>query len=202
MMQIILASTSPRRKEIMEMLGVPFTAVSPSFVESPCPDLASADEAKLFACEKAQSIAKQFPDALIIGSDTLIECDGRKIGKPVDARDAEKMLAFLCGRTHRIYTAVAIYNTADHSCTETLVTIDVTMRPATHPEIAAYVATGEPLDKAGAYAIQGGGKQFITDIQGDYWAAVGLPVSFVAHVLRKHGFLVRDIPQSELLASS
>jgi MAF protein len=200
-MKIILASTSPRRKEILEMMGVPFTAVSPTFMESPRPDLAPADEAKLFACEKAQSIAKQFPDALIIGSDTLIECDGRKIGKPIDASDAEKMLAFLCGRTHRIYTAVAILNTHNNSCTETLITIDVTMRPATHSEIAAYVVTGAPLDKAGSYAIQGEGKKFITEIKGDYWAAVGLPVEWVAQVLRKHGFLVRVIPQSELLAS-
>lgn len=201
-MKIILASTSPRRKEIMAMLGVPFQAVPPSFVESPCPDLAPADEAKLFACEKAQSIAKQFEDALIIGSDTLIECEGRKIGKPIDAADAEKMLGFLCGRTHRIYTAVAIFNTADNSCTETLITVDVTMRTATSQEIATYVATGEPLDKAGSYAIQGGGKQFITEIKGDYWAAVGLPVEWVSHALRNHGFLVKGVHQTDLLASS
>lgn len=185
MTRIILASTSPRRKEIMEMLGVPFIAVSPSFVETPCPDLAPADEARLFACEKAHSIARQFEDALIIGSDTLIACEGRKIGKPLDAEDAEKMLAFLCGRTHRIYTAVAILNTADQSCTETLITVDVTMRNATRAEIAAYIATGEPLDKAGSYAIQGGGKKFITEIQGDYWAAVGLPKEWVAKHLRQ-----------------
>ncbi len=200
-MQIILASTSPRRKEIMEMLDVPFTAVSPSFVETPIPDISPADEAKLFACEKAQSIAKQFDNALIIGSDTLIECEGRKIGKPIDVEDAEKMLAFLCGRTHRIYTAVAIFDTSANSCIETLITVDVTMRTATRGDIAAYVATGEPLDKAGSYAIQGGGKQFITEIKGDYWAAVGLPVVFVTHELRKHGFLVQDIKQPEFVAS-
>lgn len=188
MTQIILASTSPRRKEILEMIGVPFTAVSPSFSEAPCPDLSPGDEAKLFACEKAQSVAKQFPDALIIGSDTLIECEGKKIGKPIDADDAEKMLAFLCGRTHRIYTAVAIFDTADNSCTEMLITVDVDMRPATHDEIAAYVATGEPLDKAGSYAIQGGGRQFITEIRGDYWAAVGLPKEWIVKQLKLSSF--------------
>lgn len=193
-MQIILASTSPRRKHILEMMGVPFTAVSPSFVESPCPDLLPGDEAKLFASEKAQSVSKQFPDALIIGSDTLIECEGRKIGKPIDADDAETMLAFLCGRTHRIYTAVAIFDTSSNSCTETLITVDVDMRPASREEIAAYVATGEPLDKAGSYAIQGGGKQFITEIRGDYWAAVGLPMEWVAQHLRHAGYTVAQLP--------
>lgn len=190
-MKLILASTSPRRNEILEMMGVPFTAVSPSFVETPRDDLSPEAEARLFAYEKAKSVAAQFPDALILGCDTLIECEGRKVGKPIDADDAEEMLAFLCGRTHRIYTAVSLLCTTDGTHTEHLETIDVTMRSATHDEIAAYVATGEPLDKAGAYAIQGGGKNFITAIRGDYWAAVGLPKEWVAHEIQKRGFFVK-----------
>lgn len=183
-MKIVLASTSPRRKEIMDELGLPYTAVAPAFVESPREDLSPEAEAQLFAYEKAKSVAADFPEALIIGSDTLIECEGCKIGKPVDAADAKKMLAFLCGRTHRIYTAVCVLNTTDGSHTEHLETIDVTMRAAPVEEIAAYVATGEPLDKAGAYAIQGEGKKFITKIDGDYWAAVGLPKQRVVEQLR------------------
>lgn len=184
MLKIILASTSPRRREILEMMGVPFVAVSPNFVESPRDDLSPEAEAKLFAYEKARSVAARFPKALILGCDTLIECEGRKVGKPIDAQDAEKMLNFLCGRTHRIYTAVSLLNTTDGTHTEHLETINVTMRVAMRDEIAAYVATGEPLDKAGAYAIQGGGKQFIAEIRGDYWAAVGLSVEWVKDQLR------------------
>lgn len=182
-MQIILASTSPRRREIMEMIGFPFIAVSPSYVESPRDDLSPEAEARLFAYEKAKSVSAQFPDALILGCDTLIECEGRKIGKPIDAHDAETMLGFLCGRTHRIYTAVSLLNTTDGTHIEHLETVDVTMRAAMRDEIAAYVATGEPLDKAGAYAIQGGGRQFITEIRGDYWAAVGLPMEWIERQL-------------------
>lgn len=169
----------------MEELGLPYTAVAPAFVEAPREDLSPEAEAKLFAYEKAKSVATQFPEALIVGSDTLIECEGRKIGKPMDAADAEKMLGFLCGRTHRIYTAVSVLNTTDGTHAERLETIDVTMRAASVEEIAAYVATGEPLDKAGAYAIQGGGKKLITEIKGDYWAAVGLPLEWVKNQLAK-----------------
>lgn len=167
----------------MDELGLPYTAVAPSFVESPREDLSPEAEAKLFAYEKAKSVAADFPEALIIGSDTLIECEGRKIGKPVDAADAKKMLGFLCGRTHRIYTAVSVLNTMDGMHTEHLETIDVTMRAASVEEIAAYVATGEPLDKAGAYAIQGGGNKFISKVDGDYWSAVGLPGLWISKQL-------------------
>ncbi len=182
-MKIILASTSPRRKEIMDELGVSYTVVAPVFVETLRKDLSPGAEAELFAYEKAKSVAAAFSNAIIIGSDTLIECEGRKIGKPRDIADAEKMLGFLCGRTHRIYTAVSLLNTTDGSHTEHLETVDVTMRPATRNEIAAYVVTGEPLDKAGAYAIQGEGRRFIQEIRGDYWAAVGLPKEWLSRQL-------------------
>ena len=182
-MKIVLASTSPRRRQIMDEMGVVYVAVAPTFVESPRADLSPESEAKLFAYEKAKSVAAEFPKALIIGSDTLIECDGRKIGKPRDATDACDMLGFLCGRTHRIYTAVSVLNTADGTHIEHLETIDVTMRPALFEEISVYVATGEPLDKAGSYAIQGEGKKFISKIDGDYWSAVGLPALWISEQL-------------------
>lgn len=192
-MKLVLASTSPRRREILELLGLPFTVAAPRFVETSTETHSPENEARLFAYEKAKSLADQFPNALIIGSDTLIECEGRKIGKPVDNATAREMLAFLCGRSHRIYTAVSLLHTADGTHTEHLETVDVTMRPATHEEIAAYVATGEPLDKAGAYAIQGGGRNLISDIRGDYWAAVGFPAKWMSTALKKYGFTVKDI---------
>ncbi|PIR20402.1 MAG: septum formation protein Maf [Deltaproteobacteria bacterium CG11_big_fil_rev_8_21_14_0_20_47_16] len=183
-MKLVLASTSPRRRQILDEMGVIYTAVNPRFEESSRNDLSSEEEARLFAFEKANSVAAEFPNALIIGSDTLISCEGRKIGKPKDAEDARAMLAFLCNRTHHIYTAASILNTATGVHSEHLETIEVTMRAASADEIAAYVATGEPLDKAGAYAIQGGGKDFITEVKGDYWAAVGLPVQWLSDQLQ------------------
>jgi septum formation protein len=186
-MKLVLASASPRRRQMMDELGIPYVAVAPRFEELPRQDLSPEAEARLFAYEKAKSVVSQFPGALIIGSDTLIACEGRKIGKPVDAADACAMLAFLCGRTHRIYTAVSVLNTVDGRHTEHLETIDVTMRSASPKEIADYVATGEPLDKAGAYAIQGAGKSLIAEIRGDYWAAVGLPQGWVKAELMKYG---------------
>lgn len=187
---IVLASTSPRRREILTLLGLPFEAVSPRFEEILSDRRSIAEEVAAFAEGKARSIIEAFPESILIGSDTMIECDGKKIGKPRDAEDAARTLRLLSGRTHRIWTAVCLIDPLQPPSQTALETIDVAMRPMSDGEIASYVATGEPLDKAGAYSLQGEGKRWIDRLEGDYLAAVGLPIRPVVAFLRSRGIAV------------
>ena len=186
-MRLILASTSPRRREILGLLGVPFEVVAPAFTEIVSATRAIEDEVLAFADGKAQSVAHAHPGTIIIGSDTMIGLDGSKIGKPVSEGDARRMLTFLSGRTHTIYTSVAIIDEAGVPALRTVETVEVQMRNFTAEEISAYLATGESLDKAGAYSIQGEGRRLIRSVQGDYLAAVGLPLRPIADYLTRRG---------------
>ncbi|HEX5033235.1 MAG TPA: Maf family protein, partial [bacterium] len=175
MRRLVLASTSPRRRELLTALGLAFEVAAPRFEEKSDPGLSPEAEALEFAKAKARSLAPDFADALLIGSDTLIEFQGRKLGKPKDAADAHAMLRDLAGQPHLIHTAVAVVDAGSGVEEALLSRVKILMRPAADAEIAAYVATGEPLDKAGAYAIQGRGRELIAEVEGDYEAAVGLP---------------------------
>lgn len=189
--RLILASSSPRRREILALLQVAFEVVAPEFDEVLSEHRAIAEEVMQFARGKAESVARAHPGAAIIGSDTMIELDGRKLGKPADSADARRMLADLSGRTHTIYTSVVILD--QFGATEALVTVEVAMRRLSAAEIDGYVQTGESLDKAGAYSIQGRGGGLIRSIEGDYLAAVGLPLRPVAEYLTTRGVPHADI---------
>src|SRR5262245_3018802 len=160
-MNIVLASTSERRKEILNLLGLPFQVAAPLYEEETLSELSPYEEVIRFSKEKAKSVAHRFKDSLIIGSDTLIEFQGRKIGKPKDAQDAKEILETLRDASHDILTGVALYDTSSRSFETHVEIIRVTMRRYSQKEIDEYVSTGEPLDKAGAYALQGKGRELI-----------------------------------------
>lgn len=186
-MRIVLASTSPRRRDILALLGVPFDVRDPDFRETTREDLTPEAEALELARGKARSVARGEPDTLVVGGDTLIALGEEKIGKPKDPDDAASILRRLSGRTHRILTAVVfIDNVAGRESTH-LECVEVRMRHSTDAEIADYLAHGESMDKAGAYSIQGEGHRLIESLRGDYLAAVGLPLRPVAEYLRSAG---------------
>ena len=186
-MRVILASTSPRRREIVSLLGVPFDVAAPRYEEIHDPRVPPERQAMHFALEKARSV--QSADAVVIGSDTVVVLDDVVLGKPVDLDDARRMLTMLRGRTHRVVTAVAVLapGRADQVWCETA---SVTMRAADDGEIDAYLRTGESMDKAGAYALQGEGGRLIETIDGDRFVVIGLPLRSVADALRRCGIPV------------
>jgi len=182
---LVLASTSLRRYQILALLGLPFLMVPPACREVLSGALPPTEEALHQARQKAASLLSRLPDAVILGSDTLIDLDGRLIGKPGSADDARAILQRLRGRSHDVVTAVSIlYQSKTVDAVETA---RVTMRDFTDAELDAYLATGDSLDKAGAYAIQGAGRDLVASLDGDYLAVVGLPLRAVAQGLTKLG---------------
>ena len=184
-MTLVLASTSPRRYQILALLGLPFLMVPPASREVLSGARPPAQEALHQARQKAASLVSRFPDAVILGSDTLINLDGRLIGKPSSLDDARAILQRLRGRTHDVVTAVSILHQSKN--VDAVETARVTIRDFTDTELDAYLATGDPLDKAGAYAIQGAGRDLVASLDGDYLAVVGLPLRAVAQGLAKLG---------------
>ncbi|MCB1152571.1 septum formation inhibitor Maf [bacterium] len=174
--RLVLASASPRRSAMLGDLGLRFEIHPAHIDESLLPDEAPEAHAERLARAKAVTIAKEHPDALVLGVDTIVLIDGRVLGKPKDVPDAEAMLATIAGRTHTVCTAYAI--TAVDAGIEhvRLVKSRVTLRELSPERIAKYVATGEPMDKAGSYAIQGLGAAFVRAVEGSYTCVVGLPL--------------------------
>lgn len=189
-MRLILASTSPRRREILALLGLPFDVIQPDFEETLSSLRSIEEEVIEFAVGKAQSVARQNLQAIVIGSDTMISLDRAKIGKPRDLSDARAMLVKLTGRTHLIYTSVAIIDGFGGSGLKVIEKVNVRMRDFSDAAVEDYLACGESLDKAGAYSIQGEGRQLIASIDGDYLAAVGLPLKAIADYLKDRGIAV------------
>ncbi len=179
-MKLYLASTSPRRCELLGRLGVPFEIIAPSFEEKPT-NLPPQEEALYFAEEKARSVAVLCPASLIIGSDTLIDFEGKKLGKPKDATDAKAMLQALSGKSHSVISAVALLDTKTDKMKSVVEQAKVYFKTLNEGQIDDYVATGEPLDKAGAYAIQGMGRSLIAHFEGQLETIIGLPI----HILKK-----------------
>jgi nucleoside triphosphate pyrophosphatase len=182
---LVLASTSPRRYQILALLGLPFLMVPPASREVLSGDRPPAQEALHQAHQKAASLVSRFPDAVILGSDTLINLDRRLIGKPSTLGEARAILQRLRGRSHDVVTAVSILHQS--KTVDAVETAKVNMRDFTDTELDAYLATGDPLDKAGAYAIQGAGRELVASLDGDYLAVVGLPLRAVAQGLAKLG---------------
>jgi septum formation protein len=184
-MRVILASQSPRRRELLTLVGIAHEVQPADIDESPLPDEAPAPHAERLAREKAAVIAAREHDALVIAADTIVVVDGRILGKPTDQRDAARMLSQLSGRDHIVCTAVAVAR--DGAVRSTVVTVRVRFRELTDTQIAAYIATGEPMDKAGAYGIQGFGATIVEHIEGDFFAVMGLPVITVVQLAESLG---------------
>jgi septum formation protein len=180
---IVLASGSPRRRELLADLGLDFE-VAPSRAEEPAPlpGEPPADYAARMAEMKTLEVATRFPDRFVLGADTIVVLGDRIMGKPIDDAHALAMLTALSGQTHQVITAFCLMMPG-HDALTRAVTTDVDMRASTRAELRAYIATGEPMDKAGAYAIQGVGTFLVTAIRGSYTNVVGLPVARVLEVL-------------------
>jgi len=186
-MDIILASNSPRRRELLGQMGIQrFRVLSPDVDESVADGLAPAQIVEELSLRKAHAVAdKAGPDGLIIAADTVVALDGAVLGKPRDERDAFAMLSALSGREHHVYTGVTVLQ-AGRAVTEHEETA-VTFRAMGPGEIRGYIATGEPMDKAGAYGIQGRGALLVSGIRGDYCNVVGLPVFRLGRILSTFG---------------
>ncbi|OGQ70348.1 MAG: septum formation protein Maf [Deltaproteobacteria bacterium RIFCSPLOWO2_12_55_13] len=189
-MRLILASTSPRRREILELLGLPFEVIAPGFDELASSDRPVEDEVLDFALGKAASVARDNPNSIVIGSDTMILINAKKVGKPDGIADAKQILRSLSGKTHRIFTSVAIVDGSGGPGLRMVEEVSVKMRDYSEKEIEDYLSCNESLDKAGAYSIQGRGRALIESIDGDYLAAVGLPLKPIADYLKSRGISV------------
>ena len=186
-MNIILASQSPRRRELLERVGLKeFQVASPGVDERVGPGLSPARMVEELSLRKARAAAKKAgPEDVVIAADTVVALDGKALGKPRDREDAFAMLSALSGREHRVYTGVSVLR-GDRAVTEHEETA-VCFRALAPGEIWGYIATGEPMDKAGAYGIQGIGALLVSGIRGDYCNVVGLPVFRLGRMLREFG---------------
>lgn len=186
-MDIILASKSPRRRALLEQMGVrDFRIVTPDIDEHMDRDLPPAKLVRQISLEKAQAVAAQAaPNTVVIAADTVVALDGVVLGKPADKEEAFRMLSLLSGNRHQVYTGLTVLRGEQvfSQWEETA----VTFRSLTAEEIEAYIATGEPMDKAGAYGIQGYGALFIQGISGDYYNVMGLPVCRLGQILGQLG---------------
>jgi septum formation protein len=185
--KIVLASASPRRRALFGLLGYPFESMIVDVDESPLPGETVRKTVLRLARAKAEAARKQRPDAVVVAADTVVEVTGEVFGKPRDIAEARAMLARLAGRDHRVLTAVALLGPdgPDGIDADAVETTRVWFRPMSAAEITAYVATGEPMDKAGAYGIQEKGAVFVERIEGDYFAVVGLPLCRLGIMLGK-----------------
>jgi septum formation protein len=195
---IVLASASPRRQELLRSAGIPFTVQPADINETPLAGESPRECAERLAREKAQAVFQDSPQQWVLGADTIVVVDGIILGKPRDAEDAARMLRLLSGRTHAVITGVCVvgpvvsgesvasgqWSVASKIKTASETTL-VTFCELSDDEIGFYVTTGEPMDKAGAYAIQGVASRWIPRIEGDYSNVVGLPVALVYRMLRE-----------------
>jgi septum formation protein len=204
-MHILLASTSSRRRELLELLGLPFRIVPPTCKETLTPNLSPSEQTCQLARDKANSVANHHPQDFVIGSDTVIEIEGKLLGKPENMQEAETMLRNLRGRVHKVHTGVAIIQQGTHMSINFVETAQVWIKSFDETILRSYLATEESLGKAGAYSIQGEGAQLIEKIEGDYPTIVGLPLWRTAKVLEKHGVVlptpVEDIYRSKPYAN-
>ena len=183
---LVLASASPRRVAVLRQLGLE-PVVRPSDVDETYEEGESpAEHVERLARAKVQAVALDFPGSLVVGGDTVVLSEGRVLGKPRDARDAERMLASLRGRAHEVLTGLAL--AGEHGVVSGHARITVRFRDFDGATISGYVATGEPLDKAGAYGIQGQGAALVASIEGDYYGVVGFPVSVFMDLLERAGW--------------
>jgi septum formation protein len=186
---IILASASPRRMELLASAGIEFDVCAGSVPEEPLPGEDPREHVIRLAREKAYDVAARVEGRFFIGADTIVVCAGEIMGKPADAADAERMLRKLSGVPHEVITGFAVYDRGRDDLLCDVVTTRVFFKRLADEEISAYIATGCPMDKAGAYAIQGGAAHMVERIEGSYTNVVGLPLCEVVEALRRMGAL-------------
>ena len=200
---LILASASPRRQELLRNAGIPFTVEPAGIRETPLENEPARNCAERLARAKARAVSLGHPQAVVLGADTVVELDRQILGKPTDPADAVRMLRLLSGRTHEVITGVCLSGPGNtprspaagrgerkaHFEDVRSESTEVTMAELSDRDIRAYVASGEPMDKAGAYAIQGRASRWIGRIEGDYFNVVGLPVALVFRMLQEHASL-------------
>lgn len=186
-MKLVLASASPRRRELLSSIGLDFEVV-PSRIEERREEGEEPEAYVLrLSREKAEEVASRRPEAWVIGADTTVYIDHTILEKPSDPADAVRMLRTISGREHTVFTGITLVGPAKSSRESRVVSTQVTMINLTEEEIIWYVATGEPMDKAGAYAVQGVGAMFISSIRGNYTNVVGLPLSVLFDMMRQAG---------------
>jgi septum formation protein len=188
---LVLASASPRRQELLRNAGISFVVQATDIPEVPQEGEAPRAFAERMAQEKALAVFRRRPDDFVLGADTIVVVEKQILGKPRDTADGARMLGLLSSRTHEVITGVCLVgpqskNQKDFEDVRSETTL-VTMETLTTDDIQSYLLTGEPMDKAGAYAIQGRASRWISRIEGDYFNVVGLPVSLVYKMLREHG---------------
>jgi len=182
---VVLASSSPRRRELLALIGISHTVDPADIDETPLPDEPPRSNAERLARTKALTVARREPNAVVIAADTIVVVDGDILGKPRDERDATAMLRRLAGRSHVVLTAVAVARGA--TLVSGVESVDVTFRPLSDADIARYIATREPMDKAGAYGIQGFGATIVTRVDGDYFAVMGLALGLMVRLMARVG---------------
>ena len=185
MQPLILASSSPRRQELLQLLQIPFQSISANVNEDFSEQMKANEVVKELAMRKAAAVANEHQHHWVIGSDTIVVLDGKILGKPVDRADAKKMLSQLSGQIHEVYTGVAIIFGMNR--TVFVEKTNVTFWELSEADIERYLDSGESFDKAGSYGIQGYGSLFVKQIEGDYFSVVGLPVSRLARELKVLG---------------
>ncbi len=190
---LILASQSPRRKYLLEQAGLTFRVIPSRIDESDLPLLPPADYVRRLAEAKARDVATKYRDSWVLGADTIVAVDDRLLGKPASAPDAREMLRRLSGKTHQVFTGFCLVHERGTHCLGDTVRTDVTFKTLTAPEIDWYINTGEPFDKAGAYAIQGLGTFLVRRIDGSYTNVVGLPVCEVVEILLREGVMGLEV---------
>ena len=190
MKQIVLASLSPRRKELLERTGLKFLIEDSGFKERLNLKLEPRKLAEHFSCSKAKAVSEKHPNSIIIAADTIVVLNKKILGKPKNFRDAIKILKELSGKTHKVITGFTILDTSSNKMVTKSTETKVIMRKFTDDEITSYVNTGEPLDKAGAYGIQGLGGFLVKGIEGDYCNIVGLPLTDLLVELKRFGIRI------------
>lgn len=190
MRRLVLASTSPRRRDLLALLGIPFEVRDPIYEERLVSDRSADELVRSFAQRKADSVAQHDPEALVLASDTLIELDGKVLGKPGDLIEARRILRHLAGREHRVKTAVTMACRYRHLETTDISNACIRMKPFDAEAHERYLATGDSLGKAGAYSIQGPGVDLIESLEGDFTTVVGFPLRLVVRMLQEGGMTV------------
>ena len=190
MRKIVLASASPRRKELLQKIGLKFEVDAGNCAEEIDPALKPDEIVRRISIEKAHAVASRHKDAVIIAADTIGVIGTKLLGKPHTVVEARKMLAQISGKSHEVITGFTVLDTATNKIVSGTVSTAVYVKKLSKQEIDAYVRTGEPLDKAGAYGIQGLGAVIVEKIEGDYYNVVGLPLNALAEALREFGISV------------
>ena len=199
---LILASASPRRRELLAQLAMPCTIIPANIDESVLPGEEPWAYTRRVAYAKSQHVARQFPTAVVLGADSVVVLEQQILGKPRDIEEARQMLTRLSGRTHTVLTGLAVLHQARHFVCLDVVSTLVRFRPLSPSAIAHYIATGEPMDKAGAYAIQGAAAAFVESWEGCYTNVVGLPLRRTVALLQAAGLSVPIWPERSAQSAS